>query len=42
MLADAELMIALNLPAAEFFLWFRREPWEAFDSTERTGSEAWA
>ena len=41
-LTDGELIVALNLPAAEFMRWFRCEQWDTFDSTERTGSEAWA
>lgn len=41
-LTDAPLLCALALPAVEFLRWFRGEDWEAFDSTERTGSEAWA
>lgn len=41
-LTDGGLIVALNLPAAEFVRWFRGEAWEAFESTDRTGSEAWA
>jgi hypothetical protein len=41
-LADGGLFVALNLPAAEFAEWFRREDWSCFDETERSGSDAWA
>lgn len=41
-LTDGELICASNLPAAEWFSWFRRQSWCDFDSTDRTGSEAWA
>jgi hypothetical protein len=41
-LADAGLIVALNLPASEFFAWFRGAAWSDFDSTARTGSETWA
>lgn len=40
--SDAPLLCALSLPTVEFLRWFRAEAWEAFDSTERTGGEAWA
>lgn len=39
---DPELIVALSLPAAEFVRWLRCAEWEHFDSTERTGGEAWA
>lgn len=39
---DAELIVALSLPAAEFARWLRCAEWEHFDSTARTGCEAWA
>ena len=41
-LRDGGPIVALNLPAAEFVAWFRAAPWADFDSTARTGSEAWA
>jgi len=41
-LSDADLIVALSLPALEFFRWFRAADWALFTSTERTGSEAWA
>lgn len=41
-LTDGGLIAALSLPAPEFLRWFRAARWEEFDSTERTGSEAWA
>jgi hypothetical protein len=41
-LNDAPLMVALSLPGVELLRWLRRAAWEDFDSTERTGSEAWA
>lgn len=41
-LTDGGLIVALNLPATEFLRWFRAAHWIGFDSTERTGSEAWA
>lgn len=40
--SDAGLIVALNLPAAEFLRWFQATDWASFDSTERTGGEAWA
>ena len=41
-LTDGGLIVALNLPAPEFLRWFRAAHWTEFDSTERTGSEAWS
>jgi len=41
-LRDGGLTVALSLPAVEFVAWFRAAPWAEFDSTDRTGSEAWA
>lgn len=41
-LSDAGIVVAFNLPAAEFLAWFRREDSQCFDSTARTGSDAWA
>jgi hypothetical protein len=41
-LGDGGLMVAIALPAVEFFRWLRAAAWEDFDSTQRTGSEAWA
>lgn len=41
-LTDGGLIVALSLPAPEFLRWIRAARWEEFDSTERTGSEAWA
>lgn len=41
-LSDGPLTVALALPAVEFMRWFRAQHWEDFDSTERTGGEAWA
>lgn len=40
-LTDGGLIVALNVPAAEFLGWFRRCDWACFDETERSGSEAW-
>lgn len=40
-LSDSALIVALSLPAIDFALWFDLEEWGTFDSTERTGSEAW-
>jgi len=41
-LTDGPLLVALSLPAAEFLSWWRCQAWAEFDSTARTGSEAWA
>lgn len=41
-LTDAPLIVALAVPATEFVRWFRAADWGCFDSTERTGGEAWA
>ena len=42
MLSDAELFIALNLPAAEFVGWFRVQSWKDFEQYEATGDDEWA
>lgn len=39
---DGGLVVALSLPAFEFFRWFRAADWECFNATARMGSEAWA
>lgn len=41
-LGDAGLFIAVNLPAREFFEWFRRADWEHFDAAQGDDSDAWA
>ena len=42
MLSDAELFIALNMPAAEFVEWFRVQSWKDFEQYEATGDDEWA
>lgn len=40
---DGELLVRLNMPAAEFVDWFRRTDWDLFELYEATGdSDAWA
>lgn len=41
-LGDAGIFIAVNLPAREFFEWFRRADWEHFDAAQDDDSDAWA
>lgn len=40
--SDGALMVACSLPAIELLRWLRAARWEDFDSTARTGTEAWA
>ena len=41
-LGDAEPLIALNLPAAEFVEWFKFQSWKDFEQYEATGDDEWA
>lgn len=42
--SDAELFLALNLPAAEFVTWFRLDEWWNFDAAQgqEEDADAWA
>ena len=41
-LTDAELFVALNMPASEFVEWFKKQTWQDFEQYEAAGNDAWA
>jgi hypothetical protein len=40
--ADSELLVVLNLPAAEFIHWWRQADWNIFGDTPEQEGDAWA